>query len=122
VKKTQLVKEAVDALTTRARREIDEGLLPSCQFGLGLDGEVAEQVTLGDHLGDDSRYVIFSATKGLVYGALFQLLGEQRLELDRPVAELIPEFAAEGKEKVTVEQVMTHRGGFPLAPMHPDHR
>ena len=121
MKKVQLVNEAVKALTDRANREIDEGLLPSCQFALGLDGEMVEQVTLGEHLGDDSRYVIFSATKGLIYGAMFQLLGEQRFELDQPVAELIPEFAGEGKGKVTIGQLMTHRGGFPLAPLHPDH-
>ena len=64
MKKIQLVKEAVDALASRAGREIDEGLLPSCQFALGIEGEVVEQITLGDHHGDDSRYVIFSATKG----------------------------------------------------------
>ena len=118
--KTQIVKKAVDALVERAKRELDEGLLPSCQIALGLDGEVVEQFTLGDHLGEDSRYVIFSATKGLIYGTMFQLLGENKITLDQTVADVIPEFAGEGKEKVTIGQVMTHRGGFPLAPMHPD--
>ena len=30
----------VDALLTRARREVDEGLLPSCQIALGYEGEI----------------------------------------------------------------------------------
>ena len=118
--KTQLIRDAVTKLTERANREIDQGLLPSCQFALGLDNQVVAQVTLGDHLGDDSRYAIFSATKGLVYGAIFQLLGEGKLDLDQTISSVIPEFVGQGKDKVTVAQVMTHCGGFPLAPMAPE--
>ncbi len=116
---TRIVREAVEALVERARREIDEGLLPSCQLALGLHGEVVEQVTLGNSLGDDSRYVMFSATKGLVYAATWQLLAEGSLRLAQRVSELIPEFGSNGKDVVTVEQVMLHRGGFPLAPLGP---
>ncbi len=47
MKTTGLVKDAVTALHERTRREIDEGLLPSCQFALARDGEVVEHVTLG---------------------------------------------------------------------------
>ena len=117
---TRIVDEKVQALRERARREIDEGLLPSCQIALAIEGEVVEQTTFGEHLGDDSRYVVFSATKGLIYGAIWQLLGEGKLAMDQRVADLVPEFGTEGKGEVTVGQVMTHRGGFPLAPMHPD--
>ncbi|MEJ7582601.1 MAG: serine hydrolase domain-containing protein [Acidimicrobiales bacterium] len=102
-----------------SRREIDDGLLPSCQLALALDGEVVEQVTLGDHLGDDSRYATFSAIKGVVYTATWQLLAEGTLRLDQPVADVIPEFGANGKEAVTVEQLMCHRSGFPLARLGP---
>lgn len=114
---SRIVRDAIDALVERAQREIDEGLLPSCQLALALDGKLVEQVTLGDHLGDNSRYVTFSAIKGLVYTATWQLLAEGSLRLDQPVAELIPEFAPNGKDAVTVEQLMCHRGGFPLAPL-----
>lgn len=113
---SRIVRDAIDALVERAQREIDEGLLPSCQLALALDGKLVEQVTLGDHLGDNSRYVTFSAIKGLVYTATWQLLAEGSLRLDQPVAELIPEFAPNGKDAVTVEQLMCHRGGFPSPP------
>ncbi len=115
---TGLVKDAVTALHDRARREIDDGLLPSCQLALALDGEVVDQVTLGDAV-DDSRYVIFSCTKALVYSATWQLLAEGSLRLDQQIADVIPEFATNDKGAVTVEQVMTHCGGFPLAPVSP---
>ena len=31
---------AIEKLRTRARREVDDGLLPSCQFALGYQGEL----------------------------------------------------------------------------------
>jgi CubicO group peptidase (beta-lactamase class C family) len=68
---------------------------------------------------DDSRYVIFSATKPFVAGVIWQLLTEGSLELDRAVAADIPEFATNGKESVTLEHVLLHTGGFPNAPMAP---
>ena len=35
------------------------------------------------------------------------------------VADLIPEFATNGKDVITLEQVMLHTSGFPHAPMAP---
>ena len=38
------------------------------------------------------------------------------LSLDERVSDIIPEFATNGKDNVTVEQTMLHIGGFPSAP------
>jgi CubicO group peptidase (beta-lactamase class C family) len=112
---------AVDALAARARREVDEGLLPSCQWALALDGEVVAGETVGDApAGDDTRYVMYSCTKAIVASAVWQLLGEGTLRLDDRVAEHIPEFGSNGKAGVTVEQVLLHTSGFPRAPIHPN--
>jgi CubicO group peptidase (beta-lactamase class C family) len=111
---------AIDDLISRASREVDEGLLPSCQLAIGYEGEVVESVTLGDTpAADDTRYVIFSATKAVVASAIWQLLAEGSLRLDDRVGDLIPEFATNGKDQVTVEQVLLHTSGFPRAPMGP---
>jgi len=40
-------------------------------------------------------------------------------ELRARVAELVPEFGANGKDAVTVEQLFTHTAGFPQAPFVP---
>ena len=72
---TGLVPERVEALEERARREIDEGLLPSCQFAIAKDGEVLVQKTLGDAT-DDTRYCIYSSTKAFAVSAFWMLLGE----------------------------------------------
>ena len=39
---------ALDALLTRARREVDDGLLPSCQVAVARDGELVALETFGD--------------------------------------------------------------------------
>jgi CubicO group peptidase (beta-lactamase class C family) len=108
----------LDELRTRVRREIDSGLLPSCQFALARDGQLAAFETVGD-ASTDTRYVIFSATKAFVASACWLLIGEGELDMDRPVAEYIPEFSTNGKDVVTVEQVMLHTSGFPRAPLGP---
>lgn len=110
--------QAVDALLDRARREIDSGLLPSCQLALALDGEVVIDVTLGDATAD-TRYVIFSCTKALIASAIWLLIGDDRLAVSTRVGEIIPEFATNGKEVVTVEQLLLHTSGFPRAPLGP---
>ncbi|MCW2546477.1 MAG: penicillin-binding protein beta-lactamase class [Mycobacterium sp.] len=108
---------AVAALVAKARQAVEAGDVPSCQIAVAYQGEVVLQETFGAPA--DSRYVIFSATKPLVASVIWQLLTEGALELDRTIAADIPEFATNGKEVVTLEQVLLHTGGFPNAPMAP---
>jgi CubicO group peptidase (beta-lactamase class C family) len=114
-----LDKSKVDVLLDRARREIDEGRLPSCQLALALDGEVVLDEAFGDAT-VDTRYVIFSCTKGIVAGAVWLTFGDGDLDPTQKVAEVIPEFGTNDKDAVTVEQLLLHTSGFPRAPMGPD--
>jgi len=112
--------EAVDALVARAHREIDDGILPSCQLAVAYDGEVVRTVTLGDApAGERTRYTIYSATKAVVASAIWQLLAEGATALEDRVADHIPEFGTNGKDVVTIEQVLLHTSGFPRAPLGP---
>jgi CubicO group peptidase (beta-lactamase class C family) len=110
-----LDERALDDLVARAQREIDEGHIPSCQLAFAREGKVAVSITLGA-ADPESRYVIFSSTKPVVASALWILMGEGALDVTRPVAELVPEFGTNGKDVITVEQVMLHTSGFPRAP------
>ena len=102
----------------RARREVDQGFLPSCQIALGYEGEIVVAETFGDARAED-RYCIFSATKPFVASTVWTLLAEQKLRLGDAVAAYFPEFGANGKQRITVEQVMLHTSGFPHAPLGP---
>lgn len=108
----------LEELRTRVRREVDDGVLPSCQFAVARGGEVVVEETYGDAV-PGSRYVIFSATKPVVASAVWLLIDEGALRLDQRVGEVIPEFASNGKDVVTLEQVLLHTSGFPHAPLGP---
>ncbi len=110
--------DALDDLLARAQREIDEGRIPSCQLAFARDGELAVWRSLGA-AAPESRYVIFSATKPVVAAAMWILIGDGTIDVSRRVAEFVPEFAANDKDGITVEQVMLHTSGFPRAPFAP---
>ena len=96
----------------RVRREIDNGLLPACQWAFAHDGEIVASGALGA-ADEDTRFTIFSATKAIVASAVWTCIGEGSLKLDARVADMIPEFATNGKQDITIEQVMLHTSGFP---------
>ena len=64
-----------------------------------------------------SRYILQSVGRTVVAATVWKLLGEGLLSVDERVGDIIPEFATNGKEVVTVEQVLTHTAGFPFAPL-----
>jgi CubicO group peptidase (beta-lactamase class C family) len=105
-------------LLDRARREVDSGLLPSCQLAVGRHGRLAAFETFGEAT-NESRYVIFSCTKAIVAAAAWLVMADGCLDPASKVADVIPEFATNGKDVVTIEQVMLHTSGFPYAPMAP---
>ena len=110
--------ERLGALVERARREVEQGLLPSCQLAVARHGQLGLFETLGDADGS-SRYTIFSCTKAVLAAAAWLLISEGRLDTGTRAAELVPEFATNGKDAITLEQLLTHTGGFPSAPLGP---
>jgi CubicO group peptidase (beta-lactamase class C family) len=108
----------VKKLLERCRREVDEGLLPSCQVALGFEGEIVAAETFGDARAED-RYCIFSATKPFVASTVWTLVAEGAVRVADPVTAYFAEFGANGKGAITVEQVMLHTSGFPHAPLGP---
>ncbi|MEZ5238778.1 MAG: serine hydrolase domain-containing protein [Microthrixaceae bacterium] len=60
----------------------------------------------------DTVAMCFSTTKGVASTALHILADRGLVDYDAPVAEYWPEFAANGKESVTVRHVLTHSAGL----------
>src|SRR5215471_626992 len=60
----------------------------------------------------DTLFALRSAGKPFASVALLQLAERGRLQLEAPVATYWPRFAGHGKESVTINHVLTHRGGF----------
>jgi CubicO group peptidase (beta-lactamase class C family) len=108
----------LEELRTRVRQEVDDGLLPGCQWALARHGRLAAFETVGPRT-NDTRFGIFSATKPFVASTVWQLIAEGSIDVSRRVADYIPEFGTNDKKGITVEQVMLHTSGFPLAPLGP---
>ena len=76
----------------------------------GLDGKPspAEPMT------EDTIFDMASLTKCLATAtAIMQLVEQGKVDVDAPVIKYLPEFAANGKEKVTVRELLTHYSGLP---------
>ena len=93
--------------------------------GLHLGGQIA--VWRGDELiadiavGDarpgepmttDQMVIWWSMTKASTAVAVALCWERGLLDIDAPVAQYVPEFAANGKEAITLRQLLTHTGGF----------
>jgi CubicO group peptidase (beta-lactamase class C family) len=68
----------------------------------------------------DTIFLTASLTKPVTVTAVMLLVEQGRILLDDPVASIIPEFAVNGKEAVTIRHLMTHTSGLP--DMLPDDR
>jgi CubicO group peptidase (beta-lactamase class C family) len=123
----------------RIRPAVESGLQPSPERPLypgavvlaARDGVIAEHAAVGDALryassaGEelppeqrilmrpDTIFDVASLSKLFTAVVAMQQVELGRLDLDAPVAHYIPDFAAGGKQDVTVRQLMTHTAGLP---------
>lgn len=68
----------------------------------------------------DSPFCIFSVSKAVTAMLVHLLDDEGVLHVDDAVAEHVPEFACNGKERTTIRHVLTHRAGIPSVAGHDD--
>ena len=116
---TAIDSKAVGALVERARRDVDSGLLPAVQFAIGLQGEIVVSEAFGDCT-TDTRFHTYSAVKPSVSLTVMELAADGLLDLAAPVRDVLESFGANGKDAITVSQVLLHVGGFPYAQLGRD--
>lgn len=122
-KQGQLDNEQLDRLRSKVQDEVDSGRMPAAQFAFAHDGQVVLTESFGTAT-DTTMFNIFSATKALIAGVIWQLIAEGSLSPGTLVREVLPEFGTEGSTPdwmgvITLENVLTHTGGFPTAPLGP---
>jgi CubicO group peptidase (beta-lactamase class C family) len=107
-------------LFARAEKEVKEGLLPAVQVAVARRGKIAGMRSFGAAT-DTTLFTVFSATKAITSAAIWLLLQERKLRLDELVADILPGFGENGKDRVTVLHLLLHTAGFPYAPLgHPE--
>jgi len=95
------------------RRELGGGC---CAYHRGekvvdLWGGVRDKVT-GDPWERDTMVIIYSATKGLAAMTLAIAHSRGWLDYEERVCTYWPEFAQQGKERITVRQLLAHQAGL----------
>ena len=61
----------------------------------------------------DTGVIVWSSTKGATALCAHLLVDRGQLDLDAPVARYWPEFAAAGKENITIRILLSHQAGLP---------
>jgi len=111
----------LDHLEALIRSHIDEARYPGAQIALARNGKLALFRSYGNArteggtvpATEETLFLLFSQTKVLTSSAVWTLVEEGKLSFMDRVADHLPEFAARGKGDITLQQVMTHQGGFP---------
>ena len=111
----------IDNLDRLIRRHIEDGRYPGAQIAFARHGKLALSRSYGEarrkpaavSATNDTIFLLFSQTKVLTSAAIWSLVEEGLLSFNDPVSDHLPEFAARGKGTITLQQVMTHQGGFP---------
>ncbi len=105
----------------RAHAEIVRGMELGWHRGAQLyvsrRGAQVEEFALGESspgyaLTPGTIMLWLSSGKPIGAAAAMQLVERGRLELDDPIARHIPEFAAGGKQDITLRHILTHTAGF----------
>ena len=114
-------KRAFGKVADAFARNFDDGLEVGAAVAIYVDGE--RVVDLWGGTADpatarpwqpDSLQCVFSSTKGITGLAVAMLVDRDTLDYDEPIATYWPEFAQQGKERITLRDVLCHRAGLPV--------
>ena len=97
----------------------DEGLEQGARFSLAIEGEVVVDLWAGwadrartRSFDERTLTPVFSTTKAVAAVMLARLVGQHRLAYGQRVAEVWPEFGQAGKDRITIEQALSHQAGL----------
>ncbi len=108
----------VDAVIEQA---VADGSIPGAVLVVGHDGAVVYRKAYGNRALEprrepmtlDTVFDVASLTKVIATTtAVMQLVERGKVRLNDPVAKYLPEFAQNGKEDITVRQLLTHYSGL----------
>jgi uncharacterized protein YbbC (DUF1343 family) len=116
----------LDRIDDLVAQEIEKGHLPGCVVMIGRQGAIAFAKAYGfrqlqptkQEMALDTVFDLASLTKPMATATSIMILVERGfVSLHDPVQNYVPEFGQNGKELITIEQLLTHQGG--LVPDNP---
>lgn len=123
-----MMKQPLKEIDSAIESMIEHGMMPGAVAFVARRGHIVKHEAYGnayqyrdgefteaDHpipMKEDTIFDVASISKIFTTVAAMKLFEEAKFQLDDPVARFIPEFAQNGKETVTIKQLMTHTSGF----------
>jgi CubicO group peptidase (beta-lactamase class C family) len=122
---------AVEAIWSAVVDFYETGFHPALALCIRRRGKVILDRTIGHVRGNaptdpsDAELVratpqtlfnFFSGSKAVTAMLVHLLAQRELLHVDEPVATFIPEFGRHRKHRITIRDLLTHRGGIPVAP------
>jgi uncharacterized protein YbbC (DUF1343 family) len=101
---------------------VEDHRIPGAVLIVGHGGKVVFRQCYGmrsleptqERMTDDTIFDMASLTKPLITAtAVMQLYQQGKISINDPVAKYLPEFAANGKQDITIWQLLTHYSGLP---------
>ena len=109
----------VDGIVQEAIRD---GQIPGAVVLVGHDGEIIYRKAFGERaleprreaMTEDTIFDVASLTKVIATTtAVMQLAEKGQIRINDPEVKYIPEFTENGKEEITVRELLTHHSGLP---------
>jgi len=123
--------DAVESIWSAVVDFYKTGFHPALGLCIRRRGEVILDRTIGHARGNSAKgpkdaplvpatpktlFNFFSGSKAVTAMLIHLLAQRELLHVDEPVATFIPEFARHRKDRITIRDLLTHRGGIPAAP------
>lgn len=109
----------------RIDQVIDEGLrygrMPGAVVVVGHEGQIVYRRAFGYRqikpreipMTIDTVFDLASLTKPIATAtSIMKLIEKKQLDISAPVSRYLPEFGRNGKQSITVQQLLTHTGGL----------
>lgn len=131
----EMLQQPLNDMDSAIEKAISEKVMPGAVVLVARHGTIVKQEAYGyaarykdsdftemEHPVKTQKNTIYdlaSMSKLFTATAVMQLWDQGKFDLDDPVADYIPEFAENGKEDVTIRQLLTHTSGFRPDPPTP---
>jgi len=120
--KTLALSNRLDVVDGIVREAVRDGQIPGAVVLVGHDGQVIYRKAFGERalepqreaMTADTIFDLASLTKVVATTtAVMQLVQRGQARVNEPVAKYIPEFGENGKEEITLRELLTHDSGLP---------
>lgn len=133
-----MTRDNIEAIWNSVESFYRTGLQPGMTMVIRRQGEIVLKRSIGHARGNpppghmdqdvnqilmtpDTPICLFSASKAITAMLVHKLQEQGKLDLNDTIGQYIPEFACNGKENITIAQVLSHRAGVPQIPISNPH-